>query len=72
MVKGDGVRLVDAVELGGALGVSGSTIRRWARQGTIPAIRVTARTLRFSTEAVLQAVQRLPVRPAMRETEVEA
>jgi len=45
-----------ARQLAEILQVSESTVRRLAREGRIPAVRVTARLLRFRLEAVLQAL----------------
>ncbi|MGE0190442.1 MAG: helix-turn-helix domain-containing protein [Planctomycetota bacterium] len=39
------------------LGVRPKTVLLWARQGLIPALRLTARVVRFDWEAVLDAVR---------------
>jgi len=46
-----------ARQLAEVLRVSESTVRRLAREGRIPAIRVTPRLLRFRLEAVVQALE---------------
>ena len=55
MAKQESLRLMDAVELGGVLGVSADTIKRWARQGVIPKVKLTAHTVRFAPGEVLRA-----------------
>ena len=51
--------LKTADELAEQYGVKGSTIKRWARDGKIPSIRPSTKTLRFDEEAVLTAMQGL-------------
>jgi excisionase family DNA binding protein len=46
-----------ARQLAEVLQVSESTVRRLAREGRIPAVRVTSRLLRFRLEAVLEALE---------------
>jgi excisionase family DNA binding protein len=46
-----------ARQLADVLQVSESTVRRLAREGRIPAIRITSRLLRFRLEAVLCALE---------------
>jgi excisionase family DNA binding protein len=45
-----------ARQLAEVLKVSESTVRRLAREGRIPAVRVTPRLLRFQLKSVLQAL----------------
>jgi len=39
--------LLTAREVGAFIGVSTKTVRRWEREGRLPAVRVTAHTVRF-------------------------
>jgi excisionase family DNA binding protein len=55
-----------ARQLAGVLQVSESTVRRLAREGSIPAVRVTSRLLRFRLEAVLRALEDSKPRPKAR------
>jgi excisionase family DNA binding protein len=48
--------LVRTGELAHTLNVRPETIRRWARQGTIPAIRIRPKTIRFDLSSVLDAI----------------
>ena len=50
------IGLLTADELGEALAVSADTVRAWAREGRIPVVRITARTLRFDWQSVLRAL----------------
>lgn len=54
----DGARqeFLTARQLASVLQVSDSTVRRLARQGRIPAIRVTPHLLRFRLSAVIEAL----------------
>ncbi len=45
-----------ARQLAGLLQVSESTVRRLAREGRIPSVRLTSRLLRFHLSAVLSAL----------------
>lgn len=49
-------QLVTAGEVAEILGVTVGTVRRWARAGRIPIIRLSPRVLRFDPEAVLSAL----------------
>jgi excisionase family DNA binding protein len=50
--------LLTAEELGLLLKVAPETVKAWARQGRIPAVRVTPKVIRFDTTAVLTAISR--------------
>lgn len=52
-------KLVTAEDLGRRLSVRASTIRRWAREGRIPAVRPTSRVIRFDLRAALDALREL-------------
>ncbi len=54
----DGTRedFLTARQLASILQVSESTVRRLAREGRIPSIRITPRLLRFNLKAVRQAL----------------
>jgi excisionase family DNA binding protein len=45
-----------ARQLAGLLQVSESTVRRLAREGRIPAVRLTARLMRFQLSSVMSAL----------------
>jgi len=49
--------LVTTRDLADFLGVTADTIRRWARAGRIPCLRVGQKTLRFDRDAVLAAIR---------------
>ena len=53
---GDVARLITTSDLAHHLGVTSDTIRKWARDGRIPCIRVGQKTLRFDPKAVLDAL----------------
>jgi excisionase family DNA binding protein len=55
-----------ARQLAEVLKVSESTVRRLAREGRIPAVRVTPRLLRFQLKSVLQALGPRRVAPQTR------
>lgn len=60
------VKLLSTEELSQLVGVHCQTILRWAKDGVIPAIRINARTIRFSVDEVMNALSQLPsdvVRP---------
>jgi excisionase family DNA binding protein len=44
--------LVSAERVGSVIGVTGRTVRRWARAGSIPSVRCGPRTIRFDPEAI--------------------
>ncbi len=50
------VSYVNAENIGQKVGVKASTIKKWARGGIIPCLRLTGRVLRFDPEAVEQAL----------------
>lgn len=50
-------RVVSTRELAELLSVQPDTVRRWARDGTIPFIRVGEKTLRYIPEDVLAALR---------------
>lgn len=43
---------VTAEEIGMSIGVKAATVKRWARDGLIPSLRLTGRVLRFDPAAV--------------------
>ncbi len=47
---------VNAESIGQKVGVKASTIKKWARGGLIPCLKLTGRVLRFDPEAVEQAL----------------
>lgn len=49
-------RLLTARELAALLGVTSSTVRRWARSGRVPCLRAGHRFIRFEREAALRAL----------------
>ena len=49
--------LLTADELADRLQVRPSTIRRWAREGRIPTVRLTPKVVRYDLAAVVEAVQ---------------
>ena len=55
-------KLVNVFSVAKRFNVHVDTARRWAREGRIPSIRPTSRTLRFNLEAVEKALSR----PALR------
>ena len=56
--------LQTASELAPSLKISERTLRRWAQQNIVPAIRVTRRTLRFDPQAVEAALRQSHPAPA--------
>lgn len=53
----NGTELLTADELADRLQLRPSTIRRWAREGRIPAVRVTAKVVRYDLADVLRAIR---------------
>jgi excisionase family DNA binding protein len=51
-------RLLKTGEVAERLGVTDQTVRRWAKRGEIPTIRLGARTVRFDEGAVESLVRR--------------
>ena len=68
----DGTRedFLTARQLASILQVSESTVRRLAREGRIPSIRITPRLLRFNLKAVRQALDG-STKPSRRQPEPE-
>jgi excisionase family DNA binding protein len=58
----DGTReeFLTARQLAAILQVSESTVRRLAREGRIPSVRITSRLTRFNLKAVLKALDGTP------------
>jgi len=50
-------RLVEADEVGAALGVSPSTVKAMAKAGRIPVVKLSPRTWRFDLAEVLSALK---------------
>lgn len=48
--------LVTAQEIAEILGVTEATVRGWAREGRIPSLRLTPRTVRFVPSRVFAAL----------------
>lgn len=53
----NGTELLTADEVADRLQLRPSTIRRWARDGRIPAVRVTAKVVRYDLAEVLRAIR---------------
>lgn len=51
--------LLNADELASVLDVRPATVRKWARDGLIPSIRLSAKTIRFCYGDVLAALREL-------------
>jgi excisionase family DNA binding protein len=49
--------LINAREVAARLSVSAATVRLWAFQGRIPAIRFSAKVVRFAWDDVLAAIR---------------
>jgi DNA-binding transcriptional MerR regulator len=61
---------VDVGTLADALGVTAGTIRKWANQGIIPALRISPKVLRFDLAEVLQTLrQRTQTTPHLQESQ---
>jgi len=50
------MRLITTEELAKQLQVRPDTIRKWARRGLIPQIRVTSKVIRFDLESVIDLI----------------
>ena len=61
------VRLLTAEELAERLRVRPNTVKAWARDGRIPAIRLSPKIIRFDLDEVVEALRR---RTAERQGEV--
>ena len=48
--------LMSATDVAAHVGIKPSTVKRWARQGRIPSMRLTDRVVRFDPEAVEKAL----------------
>ena len=57
-----------ARQLAGLLQVSESTVRRLAREGRIPSIRLTPRLMRFHLSSVMSALDGAQTKPRPRRT----
>ena len=51
--------IVTVKELAERLNLKPETIRTWARQGLIPSLRPTAKTLRFDLEDVIRGMSQI-------------
>ena len=51
-------RAIRAADMAALLDVSTESLKRWAREGRIPCIRATQRSLRFLPTAVFRALER--------------
>lgn len=50
--------LVNATEMGRRVGVTSSTIRRWAQDGIIPTVWLSERTRRYDPDEVIAALKK--------------
>ena len=50
--------LLDCYGLAERLGVSANTVLKWARQGKIPAIRVSRKVVRFHYDSIVAALRK--------------
>ena len=50
------IQLVDAAALGDMLGVKAKLVLQWARDGLIPCLRISDRTIRFDPEVVARTL----------------
>ncbi|NLF73610.1 MAG: helix-turn-helix domain-containing protein [Candidatus Anammoximicrobium sp.] len=53
----NGTELLTAEALADRLRLRPSTIRRWAREGRIPAVRVTAKVVRYDLAEVVRTIR---------------
>ena len=69
----DGTRedFLTARQLASILQVGESTVRRLAREGRIPSVRITPRLIRFNLKAVRHALDGSNARPSRRQNEPE-
>jgi excisionase family DNA binding protein len=56
-------QLMTGGDLAKRLRVSADTVRRWAREGRIPEVRVSRKVRRFRETEVLAALDKMGVRP---------
>ena len=47
------IQLLTTNEAASRLGLKPATIRRWVRKGSLPAVRLGSRTLRFDLDAIV-------------------
>ena len=64
-------QFLTARQLAAILQVSEATVRRLARKGRIPSIRLTPRIMRFHLQSVREALDGARTRPRRNETETE-
>ncbi|MFC1479160.1 hypothetical protein ACFL6F_01050 [Planctomycetota bacterium] len=50
--------LLSAKELGERLSVSPLTVARWGREGLIPQVKLSRKTIRYDFESVIEALQK--------------
>lgn len=50
--------LVDASEIARLYGVKHSTVLRWYRDGRIPGVRISRKTIRFDADQVSESIKR--------------
>jgi hypothetical protein len=62
----DSEGLVPKPVIARAASVSSRTIDNWVRERKIPAVKISARCIRFSVPAVLRALQRFEIKEATR------
>jgi excisionase family DNA binding protein len=55
--------ILTANELADRLQLKPGTVRSWAREGRIPALRPTPKVLRFELQRVLEALRKRPAKP---------
>ena len=55
-------KIVTAAELAEQLSLKAKTIRDWARQGKIPALRMSPKVIRFDPDEVIRALKPGPTK----------